>query len=686
MFVLAFAALASLAALASAPRVSAQGAATDSLAGESDLQKRAREAAAAAAAGKPLTIPDSLESAPVGIRFKPIYLNQIVGDVSSVGMKNSFQTNMSTPFGSMFNFSVSADEKHYRLQNKLDENKLLSATMLHTFNVFTNGSIGFTDSRVFNRSIIPGGAVQDYIFNDKSVSAGATYLRTHEPHSHWLELIRYDARGSGAAVQSERTYKNDQTLAAGGFGGVAAEMRKGTLLVDGRGGRRETWDRSETTLTTFDGLGSWEDSLSTGLLAEIGDSIFVDASYTYYQAERTWADQAQGSLGGQQGGAQNVFQETEQRATRGTVIALNAKVWNQLRLKVIGNHDSQLNQYAVQTTRYSNNVTDGITGELNYTAPWRTVATLALENVETLRDLGPQSVSSYTDIRKRAGISFRHQFTKTFSMELGGFTMLTRSEYLDPVANPRDRDQVDNSAALKFNSLPFEKLSANVSLSYSGQEIINIKESQSENNRTRTLYELRPGFVYYFNDQFLISQSYAVVIEYTDFVFTPTSNFLDRNLIFTNKFDFRPSKRINFVFDYAYNFHDNGSYLPDPVTGEDELSVQGEDRRDRVNLRLEYRVMDRIVKGPRLGDPDMNRSLQVFAEQRYNRFEDQVVGLDESDVTTDGQITVGSRGDYDFGSGRTLKFSIARVKRFSQFGSEAEKNFWDMRSEFNYPF
>ena len=73
-------------------------------------------------------LPDTLAASPrIGIRFTPTYINQMTGDVSSVGMRNVFQTNMTTPFGSIFNFNVSAEEKHYRLQNKRDENKQLGA-------------------------------------------------------------------------------------------------------------------------------------------------------------------------------------------------------------------------------------------------------------------------------------------------------------------------------------------------------------------------------------------------------------------------------------------------------------------------------------------------------------------------------------------------------------------------------
>ncbi len=647
-------------------------AAADSTSTGSSLTDMAKQAQAPVQGQTaPVQLPDSTQNGAIGIRFMPTYLNQITGDVSSVGMKNSFTTNVMTPFGSTFNFLISTDERHYRLQNKLDENKQLSATMLHTFNIFTNGSASFLDSRVFNRSIIPGGAVQDYILNDKSVNLGGSYVREYRPHSHLWRTIKLDAIASGAAVQGERTYKDDQTLAAGGFGGVATSLRTHRIYANARGGHRETWDRSETTLAEFDGLGSSEDSLSTGVSANLADSIRVDARYVYYEGDRTWADQAQGALGGQQAGVQYVFQETENRSSRGLVLSLAAHVWDRFKISVTGNHDSQLYTYAIQQTRYSNTVGDGIRGVVNYTAPWKTTATVTLENTKTLRDFGPLSVSSFNDIRKKASISLSHQFSPTFSADLAGSTQLARSEYLDPDENPRDRDQVDTSVNLRFNSTPYKHLTANVSLAYSASDIVNIDASQSENNRTRSLYELRPGFTFAVSDRFSITQLYGIAIEYTDFTYTADQNYLDRNLSFANKFDFRPTKKVAFVFDYGLTLHDNGSYLPDAVTGEEELSVQGEDRRDRLSLRLDYRVITPIT---------------VFAEQRYSRFEDRSVLSDTETVTKDGQITVGSRGNYDWGDGKRLTFTLARVKRFSRFGSEDEKNYWDMRSDFNYPF
>lgn len=623
-------------------------------------------------------------STSIGIRFTPVYNNQMSGDVSYVAMKNSFQTSMHTPIGSIFSFLISGEEKHYRLQDKQDESKQLNASVLHVFNMFSTASIGFVDSRIFNRSIIPGGGFQDYILNDTSINGNSSYKRHYGTTSGVLSGLSFDANLAGSAVQSERTYKDDETLAAGAFAGVAANVFSRDVRVSARIGHRETWDKSQTSLAEFDSLGSGEDSLSTGIRAVLGDSIFLDARYVYYNGDRTWADQAQGSLGGQQSGVQNVFQETEMRNNEGLVLALSAKVWNRFHIDLTANHDDQLYDYVIQTTRYSNTVANGLKGGIEYIAPFKTKARVLLEDGKTLRDFGAQSVSSYNDIRKRASLAVAHQFRSGFSVDLAASSQLTSTEYLDPDANPRDRDQIDSSVNLKLNSRPHKKLAANVNLSYFYSEFINIDASQSENNRTRELYELRPGFTYSFSDRFIITQTYGVSIEYTDYIYKPTSNFLDRNLIFSNRFDFKPAQKIGFVFDYAYNFHDNGSYLPDEETGEEVLTVDGEDRRDRISLRLDYRVMTRVKQvSP---TETLTRALSIFAEQRYSRFEDRSLVDGIETVTEDGQIMIGTRGDYDFGTGRKLRFTLARVERFSKFGSEAEKNYWDMRSEFNYPF
>lgn len=596
-------------------------------------------------------------------RFAPLFTNKIDGNVSWVNMINQFRTSMMTPFGPNLDFGLSKDEKHFRLQEQRQENKRLSITGLYPIASGVNGSLGYSDSRVFNRSVAVGGSFQDYIINDNGFNGGLTYLRRHSG-------ARLDGAVNASAMSGERTYKDDETFGGGASGGVAYNFLRNRVVVQARGALRESSETSRTALEEFNGLGASEDSVSSVLRVALADSIDFRASYAAYNGVRTYADQAQGALGGQLGGAENVFQETETRATRATLLNLTSQLWSTFAIKLDASHEEQLNDYVVQESRFSETVTDAVRGAVTYTMPWKTRSNVQFENTEVLRDFGPQSVASFEETRQRASIAFSHAFKPTFTVDLNAATQLSQSFYLDYEANPRDRDQVDNLAGIRIASQPYRNMTTSIALTYTATQFINLDASQSRQNRTRELYELRPGFDYVVNDRFTISQTYGVVIEFTDYVFVPDDNFLDRNLLFTNAFKFKPTTDMNFRFEYGLYLHDKGSYLPTGEDGEDVLNVDREDRRNRLLLRMDY---------------DVNGRVAVFAENRYSQFVDRTVSSGSEDVSTDGQIQIGTTGNYDWGKGRKFTFLLARVKRFSPTGSDKEKDYWDMRSELNFP-
>jgi hypothetical protein len=614
--------------------------------------------------GVPSGVTDTVSAMIPRYVFSPIYTNRITGDVSSVGMANEFRTNFTTPWGSLFSFQLSGEEKNYRLQNRLEDNKRMNATLMQTFRPGLTGSVSYLDSRVFNRSIAVGGGVQDFIFNDLSLAGGLGYV-------HRLEALRLDATVSGSAVNGERAFKTDETLAAGISGGVRYALLNQRVSLEGRAGLKGTNERSTTSDSTFTGLGASEDSLLARARIEVSDSIRFSADHVTVHGERAFADQARGSLGGQIGGAENVFEENEVHDVRNTTLTMVTRLPGNLGINLTAYHDENVFDYEIQKTRFSNTVADGFRGTVTYLMPWKTTANVGFEGSNTLRDLGPQSVSSLTDKRKLFRLGLSHRFSNTFSVDLNGSTQLLQSFYLDYEANPRDRDQVDTSVNMRITSRPYAPMVASISLAYSASEFINIDATQSENNRTRDLYELRPSFTYTVNTWFTIVQTYGVAIEYTDFIYKSADNFLDRNLIFSNEFQFVPTPAVRFRFEYGLHVHDTGSYLPDEVTGEELLTVEREDRRERLTLRVDYRL------NPHLG---------VFGDNYYSSFTDRTIATESETVTTDGQIRVGTTGDYDWGKGRKLTFQVARVKRFSAFGADAEKNYWDARSEFTYPF
>ncbi len=611
-----------------------------------------------------MEMPDSLVPATAGYRFSPTYINRITGNVSNVGMMNEFRASILTPYGPMVNFGVSKDEKDYRLQNRFEDNKRLSFGIIHTFRYDIRGGLTYNDSRVFNRSIAVGGTTQDFILNDRTLQAGATMQRT-------LHDLRLDGSLSGNVLESQRTYKNDQSLAGSANGGLGYNLIGDRVVVQARGAYAQSSDQSESAGTLYTGLGSGEDSLSSAVRVELSDSIDVRVDYNRYHGVRYYLDQAIGALGGQLAGAENVQPETETRDTRSTMISFNSQPLKALSIRLVATHDEQQFDYLVQTTRFSRTVGDGVRGNVSYVMPWRTSATVQFENRNNLRDLGPQSIASTKDKRKRVSVGLRHPLTRTMSVDLSGSMQLLQSFYLDYEANPRDRDQLDTTVNLRINSSVFKKVATNIALAYTATDFVNIDASQSTNNRSRQLWELRPGFTYTMNPRLSITQTYGLAIEYTDFVYQPEDNFLDRNITLTNQLNYSPSNHIRFRLDYGLTLHDSGSYLPIGPGGEDLLNVARKDRRDRMLLHMDYNITDHVG---------------VYSEYQYNNFWDRDVETGDESRTPDGSIQVGTRGQYDWGQNRTLRFQLGKVKRFSRFGSDAEKDYWDMRSEFNYPF
>ncbi len=550
------------------------------------------------------------------------------------------------------------------MQDRFEDNRNLAFTYLQTFRPGLAGSFGYSDSRVFNRSIAVGGSFQDFIINDKSLTAGGTFNEKYEK-------LRVDMGATSLLSNGERTYKTDQSLAAGASGGVGYNVVGQRLVVQARGAYRASADQSQSIDSLYTGLGGSEDSVVAAIRLAATDSVSVRADYQSYHGEREYLDQAVGSLGGQLSGAQNVLLETETRETRSTILAMNASIWPGIRLKLSTSHDEQLFDYLIQTTRYSRTVGDGVNGTLSYTMPWKTVSTFQFENSATLRDLGPQSIASTRDKRKRVSLSLDHSFTKSFTMGVIASTQLQQSFYVDYADNPRDRDQVDDNVSFHLSSTPFKKISANVSVSYTSTQFINIDSTQSSNNRQRQLYEFRPGFTYYITPQLTLNQTYGLGIEYTKYVYTQQDNFLDRNITLTNTVDFAPASAIRLYMGYYLILHDTGSYLPSEPGGIDLLDISSTDRRDRMVLRAEYTV---------------GKGLTFLGENQYSHFltRDKANGFET--VTTDGQIKVGASGTYKWREDRTLVFHMYRVKRFSPYGSEKEKNYWDMNSEFHYSF
>lgn len=598
-------------------------------------------------------------------RISPTYKAEIKGNVNQVEIGSEFRNMLETQGGMRLVSGLSLDKVDFRLREGGSQLKKLNNSVMKSFREGLIGTISQVDSRSLTRVVQPGGVLQNLVSGTKSVSAGVAYA-TIEP-----SRFRWDGRLNADVSDSERSFKRDKSSGGSAGGGVVYELVEDRLVVRARGFLREEDTTSESIFERYDGLGVSQDSVGASASVYFGDSVRVDFDYTDFNSDETLADQKRGSAGGQIVGAENLFRERKLTDSRVMSFGLDTWVLSGLNVKVSAQHAENSTQYNVASTLSSRNVSDVLSGSLNYKLFTGTTVGMKLSNGETLKDIANGGTRSYDEKRKSASLSLRHQFSRTFSTEFSASSNLTQSFFVRYDENPRDKDQLDNSITARVVSSPFSKLQTSFGVTVLQSEIVNIDASVSDQNQLRTKYDLQPKLTYTLNDRVNVEQNYGLAIESTEMTYKTDENVLDRNITFSNKVNARLTEKLRGSFYYALHLHDRGSYLPEFEGGERFLRIDRKDRNDKTEINVDYQITDHI---------------RLTATHEYSVKSDRTVATDSERVTKLGGIEGGVVGSFGWGQGRTLKFTLVKANRFSPFSGDKQDDYWIMNASFEYGF
>jgi hypothetical protein len=597
--------------------------------------------------------------------FKPVFTANSKANVTSVSLGGEFRHTFELRNGFRLMTSLGTRKEEFRLQTRSNESKQFSNTLYHQLGRGWTVDMTHMDNRTFNRVVSVYGGFQDVILNTLTLGGGLRHASIAPTNFRW------DARLNGALADAEKTFKTDFSKGGDVAGGFGYNLLNRWLVVRGRAYIKDLDVVSESSLSRFDGLGLREDSLSAAAEVHFSDRQVLTFQYADFNADETYTDQKRGSLGDQIEGSENLFVERRVVDARIMQFGFTSLMMDRFNMKVDAQHSESVTDYAVTKTRFSHIVTNYLKGDLGYTLFTGTEFKAKLDLSRSLRDLGPQSVSSFTERKRRLDLTLAHTFKGGFSFNVAAGTSLLQQFYVRYEDNPRDLDQLENKVTVQLNSSAFKKLSANVYMMMQQTEYINIDETLSESNRTKTRYDFRPTLTYNMNDRISIKQTYGLAIEFTDHTFLPSDNFLDRNITFSNEVSARLTQKLRGRFYYGYTFHDRGSYLPDEGGGERYLTIDREDRRDQIRIDMDYQI---------------NTHLSIVGRQEYNRREDSTPGRSKITVNEDGGLEVGIRGSYNWSTDQTLSLEMKRANRFGAFSTEAQQNYWIVNAQFKYAF
>lgn len=615
-------------------------------------------------------IPDSLLD--FRYKFTPRFESNSESSVNTVSLDGKFTNDILSRTGLSVSTLLSVGETKYRTQDRNEKERQLTNRISKLLFPGLTVSLVHDDIRKRSRAFLTTGGIQDFILNNQSISADARYVSTPALPYGW------DARTNLVLHDNEYAYKSDQGQGGTLNGGVRYRMLDGRVRVKVRGAYREISEESASGLRTFDGLSTTSDSMQTLVDVRVADSLDVGIEWTDYDYAREFADQSRVSTGAQQVGAENLFLETEKRGYRRYGISMSSTPMPNLTIGASAYHTQRLTDYANTPTRFSNNVADELSGDVSYRMASGLTVGLSLENRDGLRDLGPQSVNSARDVRKRASLSLSRAFSQTFDIRVAVAQGIVQSFYLAQEENPRDRDQLDTTFNGTVNSRPFEKVAARVHVSVANTDIVSLNSQFSGDNRTRLRVDLNPEITYTFNERLQVLQRYGLSIEFTDYHYIQPGqdDFIDRNVTFRNEVRHQTTGRLSTEFIYSLTLHDRGSFLPeDPETTDPDapryLDVEREDRTDRTEIRFRYKI---------------NKNLTLVGGHDYSRRRDTTIGAGSDRTSTSGGIEGGVIGNYKWGNRGDLALTVKRAERFSPFSTEAQRRYWEANMTFKYNF
>ncbi|MEJ2722169.1 MAG: hypothetical protein P8181_13670, partial [bacterium] len=551
---------------------------------------------------------------------------------------------------------LSATESKYRLQDRKDNAKSFSTSLVYPMRpgLILDGRL--SDNRFFNRVITGTNATQDLTNNSQSADVNLQFASR-------LAMFAINTRSSASVNKSEQTFQNTNT-SDGALAGQIRYKYGGRFAATARGFIGKAWEDAEASARHFGGLGGDEDSVSARAMVGLRDSSVVRAQYVRYTRTDKYLNQPSGVHGGQQFDAE-LRPELETKDVEAVRLEADTYPMRTVNIGLAAEHRDDSHYFLVDDKRSKVDVSDILTAELNY-RPWvsSTLGAKIEHSMGTHRF--PTKLGTYDDETKRLTLNWNQTVTPTLSFSMVSGVSLVQTTYLD---TDSDRDQRYQYANLRINSKPFPKISTMVYVEVAQTDKFNIKSSRSQNNETETRFDLRPEFTYQINNRISITQKYGLNIEFSDFLFQADQNFLDRNITFSNTLNVKLTPGLTAEVFYSYLFHTKGSYLEPEGGGEKLLSTDLKERRDEIDIGFRYQI---------------NKHLAAVGRNEYSQRKD--LFATGGSVFKNGSIELCVVGNYDLGESNGLKFTLRRVKQFGLFNSPEQQDFWVMDSALNLAF
>ncbi|HPF69623.1 MAG TPA: hypothetical protein PLQ13_03040 [Candidatus Krumholzibacteria bacterium] len=235
--------------------------------------------------------------------------------------------------------------------------------------------------------------------------------------------------------------------------------------------------------------------------------------------------------------------------------------------------------------------------------------------------------------------------------------------------NDNDKDRLDSDANVKIDRA-WSGFRTSLGFNYKQVKDIAIREARSSNNNVKDSYEIAPGYTWDLADWLMLTQSYRLYIQYTDYLYsdlpsvTRRDDYSKRGNLNT-RMTIDATERVEITLKHDYNKRFNATKTGTDASGSSSYFKDQIQSTNKIELGLKYKAAPGVI-------------LEA-ATFRTKDIKDTYGTTTRRTTTFSGEIWVGAQVRKKWGRTSPLELSAA-VRKYNAYGpsvTPTSADYWD---------
>jgi hypothetical protein len=235
--------------------------------------------------------------------------------------------------------------------------------------------------------------------------------------------------------------------------------------------------------------------------------------------------------------------------------------------------------------------------------------------------------------------------------------------------NDNDKDRLDSDVNLKLERA-WSGFRTQLAFNYKQVKDLSIRESRSSNNNTKDSYEIAPGYTWDVAEGLMLTQSYRLYIQYTDYIYSDLESVsrkddYNKRGILNTRINWDVTDRLELTLKHDYNKRFNATKTGTDASGTSSYFKDQIQSINKIDLGLKFEAARGVI-------------LEA-ASYRSKDVKDTYGVTTRRTTTFSGEVWVGAKVRKKWGRENPLELSAA-IRKYNAYGpsvTATSADYWD---------